>query len=69
MANDVQKSGGGGLRAADGLALVVVGVVGVVVAFWLLSAVAGFLWGLVKLVVVVAVLYAVLRFLLNRHKA
>ncbi|HUZ08674.1 MAG TPA: hypothetical protein VMU76_00685 [Acidimicrobiales bacterium] len=68
MANDIEKSGGGGLRAADGLALVVVGVVGVLVAFWLLSAVAGFLWGLVKLVVVVALVYAVLRFLLGRRK-
>ena len=68
MANDLEKSGGGGLRAADGLALVVVGVVGVLIAFWLLSALAGFIWGLVKLVIVVAVVFALLRFLLGRRK-
>ena len=49
MAGDVEKRGGGSLRAVDGLVLVVVGVVGVVVAFWILGAIAGFLWGFVKI--------------------
>jgi hypothetical protein len=64
----VEKRGGGGLRAVDGAVLVAVGVVGVLVAFWALSVVAGFVWGVVKLVVVVGVLLGVLSLLLGRRK-
>jgi hypothetical protein len=60
MTREVEKRGGGGLRA--------VGVVGVLVAFWALSVVAGFVWGVVKLVVVVGVLLGVLSLLLGRRK-
>ncbi len=70
MAKDVeQRKGGGGLRLMDGVLLVVVGVVGVLVAFWVLSAVAGFLWGLVKVVVLVALVVGVLYLLAGRRRA
>jgi len=68
MARDVEQRKSGGLRVRDGAVLVVVGVVGVLVAFWALSAVAGFLWGLVKVVVVLAVLGAILWALVGRRR-
>jgi hypothetical protein len=70
MAEDVEKRrGGGGLRLMDGVLLVAVGVVGVLVAFWILSAIAGFLWGLVKIVVLVALVVGVLYLLLGRRRS
>jgi hypothetical protein len=63
MARDVEQRKSGGLRARDGA-----GVVGVLVAFWALSAVAGFVWGLVKVVVVLAVLGAILWALVGRRR-
>ena len=68
MARDVEQRKSGGLRVRDGAVLVVVGVVGVLVAFWALSAVAGFVWGLVKVVVVLAVLGAILWALVGRRR-
>jgi hypothetical protein len=68
MANEIEERGRGGLRLSEGVALVALGVVGVLVAFWVLSSIAGFLWGIVKLVVVVVVVYAALRYLLGRHR-
>ncbi len=56
MARDVEQRKSGGLRVVDKAIMVAVGVVGVLIAFWALSALAGFLWGLVKVAVVVAVL-------------
>lgn len=67
MARDVEKGGGGGLRLADGVVLVAVGVVGVLVAFWVLSAVAGLLWGVVKLALLIGVVAAVLWALFRRR--
>lgn len=58
----------GGLRVLDGVALVAVGVVGVLVAFWVLSAIAGVLWGLVKLVVVVGLVLGLLWLLVRRRR-
>jgi hypothetical protein len=70
MAGEVEKQqGGGGLRVADGVLLVAVGVVGVLVAFWILSAVAGILWGLVKVVVLVALVVGVLYLLVGRRRS
>lgn len=70
MAGEVEKQeGGGGLRLVDGALLVVVGVVGVLVAFWILSAVAGILWGLVKVVVLVALVVGVLYLLVGRRRS
>ena len=66
---EVEKRKSGGLRLVDGVALVAVGVVGIVVAFWVLSAIAGFIWGLVKLFVVIALVAAVLWWLLGRSRS
>ena len=41
----------------------------VVLAFWVLSFVAGFLWGVIKLVLVIAVVVAALWWLLGRSKS
>ena len=69
MGSDVEKGKDDGLRLADGVLLVGVGVVGVLVAFWLLSVVAGFVWGLVKLVIIVALVAGVLSLLLRRRRS
>lgn len=70
MAGQVEKrQGGGGLRLMDGLLLVAVGVVGVVVAFWILGAIAGFLWGIVKIVILVALVVGVLYLLMGRRRS
>jgi hypothetical protein len=68
MSGQVEKRGGGGLKLVDGVALVVVGVIGVVVAFWILGAIAGFLWGLVKVVVLVAIVVGVVYLLVGRRR-
>lgn len=67
MGNEVERRKSGALRVVDLTVLVAVGVVGVIVAFWLLGAIAGFLWGLVKLAVVIAVVVGVLWMLLGRR--
>ena len=67
MAGEVEKQKSGGLRLFDGLVLVAVGVVGVLIAFWVLSAVAGLIWGLVKLVVLIGVVAGVLWLLFRRR--
>jgi hypothetical protein len=48
--------------------LVAVGVIGVLIAFWVLSFIAGLLWSLVKLAVIVALVFGVLWFFLGRRK-
>jgi|HubBroStandDraft_1064217.scaffolds.fasta_scaffold370631_1 hypothetical protein len=68
MANDVEKRKGSGLRTADGVLLVVAGVVGVVVAFAVLHAIAGVVWELVKVVVVIGLIGSVLWFLGRRRR-
>ena len=68
MARDVEQRKSGGLRVVDGAIMVAVGVVGVLVAFWVLSAVAGFVWGLVKVVVVLAVLAGLFWALVGRRR-
>jgi len=68
MAGEVEKRGSGGLRMADGLVLVAVGVVGVLVAFWVLSAVAGLIWGVVKFAVLIAVVAGILWLLFRRRR-
>jgi hypothetical protein len=68
MARDIEKRKSGGLRVVDGVVLVAVGVVGVLIAFWVLSAVAGIVWGLVKIVILVAIVVGVLWLLLGRRR-
>jgi hypothetical protein len=68
MASETEGKGTG-LGLFDGVVLVGVGVVGVLVAFWLLHFVAGLLWDAVKLVVLVALVVGVLWWLLGRSKS
>lgn len=68
MTGDVEKHGGGGLRLVDGAILVAVGVVAVVVAFWILGAIAGLIWAVVKIAVVVALVVGALYLLVGRRK-
>jgi hypothetical protein len=64
MAQDSEK----GLRLTDRLALVVIAVFAVMLAFWVFSFVAGLVWGLVKLAIVVALVLLVLRLLMGRRR-
>lgn len=58
----------GGLRPLHTLAVVAVGVVGVLVAFWVLSSIAGVIWGIVKVLVIVAVLGGLVWLLAGRRR-
>jgi multisubunit Na+/H+ antiporter MnhB subunit len=68
MTEGIEDRKGTGLRLVDGIILVVVGVVGVVVAFWVLGHIVGIIWGLIKIAVVVVVIVAVLALLLRRRR-
>ena len=63
----VPKRRHGGLRPLHTLAVVAVGVVGVLIAFWVLSSIAGLIWGVVKVVVILAVLGGLVWLLLGRR--
>jgi len=65
---DIEKRSGSALKVADGVLLVVVGVVGVVVAFAVLHTIAGFVWELVKVVVVAGFIGSVLWVLTRRRR-
>lgn len=65
--NMVEERKSSGLRPLHGLALVAVGVVGVLVAFWALSFIAGLVWGFVKAAIVVALVLGVLWLILRRR--
>jgi hypothetical protein len=69
MAGDIEKRKSGGLRVVDGVVLVAIGVVGVIVAFWVLGAVAGILWGLIKIVILVAIVVGILWLLVGRRRS
>ncbi len=66
---NVQKRSSGGLKFTHGVALVAVGVLGVVIAFGVLHAVAGFVWGLVKFGIVVAVVLGLFWMLAGRRSS
>jgi hypothetical protein len=76
MARDVQpetsqgvsKRNAGRLRPLHTLAVVAVGVVGVLIAFWVLSSIAGIVWGVVKVVVILAVLAGLVWLVLGRRR-
>jgi hypothetical protein len=55
MTNKPVKAKSSGLRALDGALVVAVGVVGVVVAFAVLHFVVGFVWEIVKIGLILAV--------------
>jgi hypothetical protein len=57
-----------GLRPLHTLAVVAVGVVGVLVAFWALSFIVGIVWGIVKVAVIVAVVAGVVWLFMGRRR-
>ena len=65
MATTEDKRSGLGMTKV--LLLVAVGVVGVLVAFWILSFIAGLIWSLVKIALLVAVIAGVLYLLVGRR--
>ncbi len=65
---DIEKRRGSGIRVAEGAVLVVVGVVGVVIAFAVLHTIVGFVWEAVKVVVVVGLIGAAIWFLGRRRR-
>jgi uncharacterized membrane protein YeaQ/YmgE (transglycosylase-associated protein family) len=67
MATTEDKRSGLGMTKI--LLLVAVGVVGVLVAFWILSFIAGLIWGIVKIALLVAVIAAVLYLLVGRRSS
>ena len=69
MSNEVDKSKGGGLRLVEGLALVAVGVVGVIIAIAVVGFVIHVIWDLIGIVVVVAVVAAVLHLFLRSRRS
>jgi Flp pilus assembly protein TadB len=69
MSNRPVKTRGSGLKTLDHAAVVVAGVVGVVVAFAALHFVVGFVWELVKVVVVVGVIGGVLWVIRRRRRS
>jgi len=68
MAERDEKTGSSALRPRDVVVVAVVGVVGVLFAFWVLHFVAGLFWGLVKLAILIGVIGAVLWLLLGRRR-
>lgn len=76
MANDmeprtgrgVSRRGSGGIRPLHTLALVGVGVVGVLVAFWVLSSIAGLVWFFVKVAAIIGVIGGLAWLLLGRGR-
>jgi hypothetical protein len=68
MSNKPEKTKSSGLRVLDGAAVVVVGVVGVVVAFAVLHFVVGFVWELVKIALIVGVVGGLLWVLGRRRR-
>lgn len=69
MSNEVEKRKGGGLRLVEGLALVAVGVVGVLIAISVVGFVLHVVWDLIGIVVVVAVVAAVLHLFLRSRRS
>jgi Flp pilus assembly protein TadB len=65
---DIEKRRGSGIRVAEGAVLVVVGVVGIVIAFAVLHTIVGFVWEAVKVVVVVGLIGAAIWFLGRRRR-
>jgi hypothetical protein len=66
MAEDTKDRGG--LGVVDGVIIAVIVIVGVIVAFALLSFVAGLIWEVVKIALIVAVVGGVLWLLLGRRR-
>ena len=57
-----------GLKMTELALLVVVGIVGVLIAFWVLSFIAGVIWWIVKMAILVLLVAGVLYLLLGRRR-
>jgi hypothetical protein len=68
MGRDVEKRESRGLRPIHTVGVVALGVVGVLIAFWVLSSIAGIVWGVVKAAIIVAVIAGVVWLLVRRHR-
>ena len=68
MPNDVEHRKSGALHPMHTVGLVVVGVVGVIIAFGVLHFVAGIVWAVVKVAVILVVLAGLLWLLLGRRR-
>jgi hypothetical protein len=68
MGTDVERKSGGSLRPFHGVTAVVVAVVGVLVAFWALHTLAGLIWFVIKLGVVVGLVAGVLWLMVSRRR-
>lgn len=75
MAHDLERRSAGdvdkrraGLRPLHTLGVVALGVVGVLVAFWVLSSIAGVIWGIVKVIVIIAVVGGLVWLLAGRRR-
>ncbi len=69
MAKDVEPRRSGGLSPLHGLALVGVGVVVAIIAVWVVGALAGFIWGAIKLVVLIGIVAGLLWFFFGRSRS
>ena len=69
MARDVEPQRSGRLSPLHGLALVGVGVVVAIIAIWVVGALAGFLWGVIKLVVLIGIVVGLLWFFFGRSRS
>ncbi len=67
-ARDMAEEERTGLSLFDGVLIVGGGIIAVIVAFAVLSFVAGVIWFIVKLVVVVALVALVAKLLFGRHR-
>jgi hypothetical protein len=56
-----------GLTFFDGVLIAGGGLIAILVAFWVFSAVVGFLWGVVKIVIILAIILLLGRMLLRRR--
>jgi hypothetical protein len=68
MSQDIEARKGGSLRPHHGVAAVVVAVVGVIVGFWVLTALAGLIWGIIKVGVIIALVVGVVYLLVGRRR-
>ena len=69
MAGDVERQRSGGMSPTHGLALVGAGVVAVIIGIWVVGLLAGFIWGVIKLVVLIGIVAGLLWFFFGRSRS
>ncbi len=65
--NSMEQNGRSGLSFFDGVLIIGGGAIAVIVAFALFSAIVGFVWFVVKVIVVLAIVSLLARFLFRRR--